>query len=190
MTDLYRQLVQDHITLTKVLNALEHSIANYKDDSDCEPNLALILDTLEYIQVYPEKFHHPLEEQAFNYLLKHHLGDENIIREIQQQHKSLEKATAHLCQQFNAIANDYVIPMSELNAEVEKYINAQKHHLTTENEKIFPTLSKLNDQAWWDIASGMIIQGDPLFSDDPQRQTFTALATAIIQGQHEGECNY
>lgn len=183
MTDLYRQLVQDHITLAKVLDALDKSVSYYREDEQNEPDLALILDTLEYIQVYPEKFHHPLEEQAFNYLIKHDLGDKKIIKEIRQQHSTLEQETLYLCQQFNAIANDYVVPMSELHNRIEHYINAQRHHMKTENEYIFPTLAKLNEQAWWDIASGVIIQGDPLFSDDPQRQSFAALANAIIQGQ-------
>jgi hemerythrin-like domain-containing protein len=189
MSDLYRQLVQDHITLTKVLNALDRSISCYAEDEEREPNLPLVLDTLEYIQVYPEKFHHPLEEHAFNYLLNHHLGDKTIIQEIQIQHKHLETETARLCQQFNAIANDHVISMDALHRDISHYINAQRHHLTTENENIFPTLAKLNEQAWWDIASGLIIHGDPLFSDDPERQSFAALATAVIQEQHDSEYN-
>jgi len=189
MTDLYQQLVQDRVTLTKVLSALDRSIARYSEDNVSAPNLSLILDTLEYIQIYPEKFHHPLEEQAFNYLLNHHLGDEKVINEIQDQHRNLERETARLCQQFNAIANDCVVPMDDLHHQIDHYIEAQRHHLVTENEEIFPTLATLNKQAWWDIASGVVIHGDPLFSDDPERQTFTALATAIIQEQHEGEYN-
>lgn len=178
MAELYKQLIEDHQNLAKVLHCLEQAVNAYDDDTQ-ETKLPLILDALEYIQAYPETFHHPLEEKAFDYLQLHGLGDGKAIQEIRDQHATLEKQTQQLCQQFNAIANDCIVPLKGLKQQFQQFVEAQKHHLLTENSKIFPTLVDLPESAWWDIASTMILQQDPLFREDPDRQQFRLLASEI-----------
>lgn len=180
MVDLYQQLVKDHIVLSRVLETLDNAVSHYDEEDSIYPSLPLILDALTYIQSYPEVFHHPLEELAFTYLQQHNLGDQQVITEIRQQHRELEQETAYLSQQFNAIVNDCVVPLDTLKPRFDAFIKAQMHHLHTENQKIFPTLKALPESAWWDIASGIAIHQDPLFNEEPTRQSFNSLAEYIL----------
>ena len=180
MRALYQQLVQDHINLSRVLKALRRAVADYNEDDWFQPNLPLILEALEYIRVYPEVFHHPLEERAFDYLLQHNMADPKVIEKIRDQHSELEEATGLLHQQFEAIANGCFVPMERIKRDFNHYLESQLDHLTTENEKIFPALAEIEDSIWWDIASCMVIRQDPLFCDDSGRQYFNALAKSVI----------
>ena len=179
MAELYQQLVEDHINISRVLNAFDKALRGYDENSQGS-QLPLILDTLDYIQAYPETFHHPLEDKAFAYLETHCLGDADIIDEIKQQHQSLEAMTVSLTEQFHAIANDCVVPFAPLREECSHFLTAQRHHLQTENKHIFPVLAELGNEAWWDIASRLILNQDPLFRDDADRQQFRELAKDII----------
>ncbi|CAA0123757.1 Uncharacterised protein [BD1-7 clade bacterium] len=172
MTDMYTQLVEDHVVLTDLLNSLEVVFSHYDENTDFNPDLGLILDTLEYITNYPEAYHHPLEERAFKYLLKRHMGDANIIREIQTQHIALEEETLELTRLFNAVANDCVVPIEELKTRLRHYVDAQRQHISTENINIFPVLAKLEESDWWDIASGLAIENLPCLPDDPCRSAY------------------
>lgn len=180
MPALYRQLVQDHVNLSRVLEVLTLAVEGYDADDWYHPNMPLILDALEYIRTYPEVFHHPLEERSFDYLLQNKLADPAVIKEIRAQHNELEEATERLQQQFDAIANDCVVPTEELKENFSEYLTLQMNHLQTENEKIFPVLEKIDDRQWWDIASCMVLRQDPIFGDDSGREHFNTLAKTVI----------
>lgn len=186
MPALYRQLVQDHVNLSRVLEVLQIAVEDYDADDWYHPNMDLILDALEYIRAYPEVFHHPLEERSFDYLLQHRLVDPAIIAEIRAQHSELEEATERLQAQFDAIADECVVPQEELKANFAKYLTLQLHHLQTENEKVFPILAEIEDKDWWDIASCMVLRQDPIFGDDPAREHFNTLAKSVIASMPPG----
>lgn len=180
MPALYRQLVQDHVNLSRVLEVLRIAVEDYQATDWYHPNMPLILDAFEYIRAYPEVFHHPLEERSFDYLLQHKMVDPVVVDEIRTQHNELEEATERLQQQFKAIADDCVVAEEQLKQDFSDYLTLQMHHLQTENEKIFPILEQIDDRDWWDIASCMVLRQDPIFGDDPGREHFNALAKSVI----------
>lgn len=180
MPALYRQLVQDHVNLSRVLEVLRIAVEDYDAEDWYHPNMPLILDALEYIRTYPEIFHHPLEERSFDFLLKQKMVDASVIEEIHKQHSDLEEATERLQQQFDAVANDCVVATGELKDEFSDYLALQMDHLQTENEKLFPILANIDERDWWDIASCMVLRQDPVFGDEAGREHFNTLAKTVI----------
>ncbi|CAH0990048.1 hypothetical protein SIN8267_00131 [Sinobacterium norvegicum] len=178
MNNLFHQLVDDHKHIARVLRVLKAAVYAY-EDVDQEHDLPLILETLDYIQAYPEQYHHPLEERAFTYLLQHSLGDGDVIAQLQQQHTTLERETRDLQQSFDAIANDAVVPLTTILRQFDHYLDDQLAHLETENKRIFPVLAKLTDSQWWVIASDLYVDDNLDEAVNISRDHFCQMAAEI-----------
>lgn len=167
MTQLYDQLSQDHRNLVKVLDILEKQIALYdtREDAGTEkPDSTLIMDILDYVHYYPEAFHHPLEEAAFDYLTEQGKGDLDEIAAIQKEHKTLESQSAEVRAMVQAIHVGEPVPVERLHSELDYFHQQQLAHLEREEETIFRDIEALDKQASDEILERVSQRPDPLFS--------------------------
>lgn len=179
MSTAFDQLVTDHRNILRVLGVLAAEVDHYKPDSDRSPDLALILEILDYMNNYPGAFHHPLEEQAFDFMLARGIGDAEAIGRIRAQHQELEVAAAELDKVFTAVGRDYPVAIEEISGRLNAYLDMQYSHLRTEEETIFPTMAASLDEAdWRSIAAGLKLQRDPLFGPE-LRRGFAELAKRL-----------
>ena len=179
MSKIYLQLIEDHVHLTQLIETLRCEVAGYDQEDWYQPNLPLILETLNYIRVYPEVFHHPLEEHVFDYLVEHGLVDREVVAAIVSQHDEMEEATEQLQEQFNELADSIPASIDALRESLDHYLDLQLLHLATENEKIFPTIATLGDGAWGEISHRLAIHHTPLFSDHQDKAQFTGLIESL-----------
>lgn len=183
MNALYQQLMEDHGNLSRVLSVLEQEVARYgnKDKcDDCRPDLPLIDDILDYVHYYPEAFHHPLEEAAFDYLSKHKALDDAVIKPIRKEHEQLEAATAHIRELINAIEMGQAVPMDKLQQSLNDYLDLQLHHIQHEEGEAFEAIKALDDKAAEKIMGNVKHKVDPLFAESSQQQ-FSELLQYIRQ---------
>ncbi len=181
---LFKQLQTDHINLRLVIDILCDTFYSWRSENDPEHSpgtISLMCQAVDYIQAYPEHYHHPLEEAAFNFCEANNLGPHHIIQQLRQQHKLLEQETPRIRTILDWITRQ--IPLTESDETLfNRYIAMQKHHIDIENRYIFPTLARLEAGDWWNIASCMALQQDPLFSAGPESQRqFDLLLNSIRQ---------
>ena len=119
MSKLYVQLVQDHVHLHQMLEVLRCELTSYDQEDWHQPHLPLILQALDYIRVYPEVFHHPLEEHVFDFLLEQDLVEREIVARLVSQHDEMEGATDYLQEQFNELADNVSAPFDDLGQLAE-----------------------------------------------------------------------
>jgi hemerythrin-like domain-containing protein len=181
MSKLYLQLVQDHINLTRLLETLRYEIAEYDQEDWYQPQLPRILRALDYIRIYAEVFHHPLEEHIFDYLLEHDTLDRKLVTTIVSQHDELEIATDQLQEQFNELSENVSVPIDELKENLQDYLRLQLNHLAAENEKIFPAIAKLDEKAWREITRVMTLHRTPLICNELDPERFTTMIQSIIK---------
>jgi hemerythrin-like domain-containing protein len=181
MSKLYQQLVQDHINLTRLLETLRYEVADYDQEDWYQPQLPVIRGALDYIRVYAEVFHHPLEEHVFDYLLERNILDRNLVTTIVSQHDELEIATEQLQEQFDELSEDVSVPIDELKESLQDYLRLQLNHLAAENEKIFPAISELDKEAWSEITRKMAIHHTPLFCNELDQDRYTTLIQSLIE---------
>jgi hemerythrin-like domain-containing protein len=180
MNDLFSQLVLDHKNLVAVLQVLRSEIQHLTHSDELIERLPLILDILDYIQAYPETFHHPLEEAAFDVLINKELADPVIIQRIRLQHSTLEQFTKRLQEKMLLLANEQQISDGIIDS-LQQFVDQQQEHLDTENKHIMPCMqTQLSEGDWWDIASMLTLHKDPLFNQ-PLKDQFTVLASRIIR---------
>ena len=181
MSKFYIQLVQDHINLTRLLETLRCEVADYDQEDWYQPQLPVILGALDYIRVYAEVFHHPLEEHVFDYLLERNMLDQKLVTTIASQHDELEIATEQLQEQFRELSQDVSVPIDELNESFQSYLRLQLKHLVAEDEKIFPAIAELDSGAWREITRIMALHHTPMFCDELDQRRFTTLIQSLIE---------
>ncbi len=163
MHRLYKQLLDDHRNMARLLGFVRDQVARY-DDSEHETHVSLILEALDYISSYSDVVHHPLEEAAFARMTEKHLGDAAMIEAIQRQHEVLGKEKADLKGLFEMIFSDHVVPVEKLRLKLDHYLDLQYQHMQDEENTIMPVmLDKLTAADWDDIAAQIESTPDPLF---------------------------
>ncbi len=168
MNEMMERLRRDHSNLNRLFDMLEEQVARYHMDSDREPDLALILDIIDYLNDYPKLYHHPLEEKAIGLMAERNLGDSEINEFIQHQHRELEQDTKQLSVLFETVANDQPVAIERIRAALDEYLSLSRTHLQAEEDRLFPVMEKvLGDSEWEVIASRLPEHRDPLFTRDP-----------------------
>ena len=111
------QLYADHYNFLRLLLFLESEIACYEADQERHPRLDVVLDIFDYIQTYPERWHHPFEDAIFELLLVKQVPNADQIWGLKSEHKKLEQLTQQASELFSSVANDVVVPVEEFSDE-------------------------------------------------------------------------
>lgn len=178
---IYQQLMTDHRNLARVLKVLEREIGRIgreEDANEASPDMQLIEDILDYVHYYPDAFHHPLEDAAFDYLIEHDICSSEDVADIRQEHKIQERQTTDLRQMIQSIEADQPVPASKLHGTLSEYLALQYAHIRKEEERIFGLIKALDDNASDQVASRVEQRTDPLFAKN-SRQQFTELLRSL-----------
>ncbi len=170
MDTIYRQLCRDHKHMQQLLDAFEQLMRNL-NSSDRDPaTLGLILDALDYFSVYPDKWHHPVEELVFARLFAKPIRDRNSVITAQLQHQRIMTATKQMNALFYAVANDAAVERRMLTSASNVFLQLQRDHVELENHAIFPQIEEYLTAEDWDSIRGQVrAQRDPLFGADTRK---------------------
>ncbi len=167
MHPIEKQLHLDHYHISRLLHCLQRNISTYQTEGAWSEHLALILEALDYIKVYPEHWHHPVEDKIFAHIVKSYPKYADIVRALHVEHAELERLTKQLNQLFEAIANDSVVPMDQLSRLTREFLTRQLVHIEQENELVYPLMSQCLSETDWSVLEQEIDEiQDPLFGEE------------------------
>lgn len=177
------QLHADHYNFLRLLACLQSEIACFEIDQTSQLRLPVILDILDYVQVYPERYHHPLENKVFELLLVKNAPNADVIWGTRAEHTALEKITQEANQLFTAVANDTVVPMTELIEVAKGFFERQLDHINIENRIIYPLMDRyIAFDEWEEITQEVVKRGDPIF-DAAVREEYHHLYRSILRAE-------
>lgn len=186
MHPLMQQLCDDHHHFQRLLYCLQKEVSYYEAGRPADAELSLILDAMDYIQLYPEKWHHPVEDVIFEILLNKDIEESPLIQEIVDEHQRLEKMTQREKSLFTAISHGSDIPTDEIINVHREFIAAQAGHIERENHQIYPLIEKyMTDADWQTVDERMATPSDPLFGESI-REDYQSLYQRILDAEHEG----
>lgn len=174
------ELHQDHVNLNKLLAVLQNKLERLKHGE--MPNFILLADAVDYISNYADAYHHPREDQLYA-----HFRDvsepelKDAIAQCEEDHKRLKQYSAELLEAVDCILNDAVVPMDQLVAKLELFLDHQIEHLNLEEGTIFPLLDDMtSDSQWQELEQKLPKMDDPLFGEQ-QKERYIALYTELLQ---------
>ncbi|SDJ95837.1 hemerythrin domain-containing protein [Microbulbifer yueqingensis] len=153
MDSIYVQLCRDHSNIRQMLDAFEQLLAEMAREERDPSTLDLILEALDYIAIYPEKWHHPVEEMVFDLLLaKGNQGIEpELIARARAEHRRLGQETRRMKELFYAVANDCAVERDYLRGAAKEYLVAQRAHIMLEEHCIFPLMERYLGDVDWEL---------------------------------------
>lgn len=169
MNPLIEELHQDHLNLAKILKLLENNLTEVESGEPVD--LDMLYEIVEYVEVYPDQFHHPREDCMFTVYRDNHGKHLDLIEQLLNEHKLITGCTQELRQHLQQWRQDSPVPRDTIVNLISNYLSLQWNHLNLEENEIFVLLdSDLKTSDWERIASLNPVGGDPLFGRLPRQR--------------------
>lgn len=157
----------EHRLISAVLHGMRHLVREI-DVNGAKPNFELFGAMIYYIDAFPERFHHPKEDEyLFRALRARHPDSHALLDRLEREHqesadkiRSLEQALARYQQggnrEFPAFA-----------AAVEDYAKFHYSHMRAEEMEVLPLAKKhLTSEDWDAIDKAFLGHTDPLLGTE------------------------
>lgn len=164
MHPLIQRLCQDHVNMTKVLDMLAGQLEVL--DHGGKPDYGLMVDIVDYIERYPDRVHHPIEDDLCQAYLKCCDKDHALIHDLFTEHKALIQMTKSFKAILELVLQDTPVTRETVSQTGQDYVTRQRRHLALEEEQVFPVIEDgLPEQAWRVIEQQAPATPDPLLGD-------------------------
>jgi hemerythrin-like domain-containing protein len=173
----------EHVNFSQLLGLLERQLGRFHQDE--QPDYVLMLDIVDYLRHYPDRFHHAREDVAFERLVAHEPSLRVRINRLLQEHRVISRAGDELLRLLTDVADEAVVLREDVETAMATYLVYYRHHLATEEREIMPRAAALlTAQDWSAVAAAVPAGRDPLFGDaaDARYQELRRLIDVESQG--------
>jgi hemerythrin-like domain-containing protein len=181
MNLMVQYLAQDHKQFIEVLYHLEREVKAYGGLTANAPSLDKILDILDYIKVYPQIWHHPIEDIIYETLLSKDIPSPKVVADLMEEHAILDMLTDYLHQIFNAMSQGHEEPVVKLVKKTSELIHRQLKHIKDEQNVFFPLLEQYLTSEDWDAIQRRL-EGQINTAGEVKWQEYKSLYRNIVSG--------
>lgn len=182
---IIERLSQEHRNIEALLAVLEHELEIF--DRGDHPDYEVIRAIISYFELYPEIYHHPLEELVFARLELRDPAAAASVGNLRLEHKKGTDRLRRFAQAIDGVLSGREILRQNVDNIVRDFIESERRHIMIEDRDFFPAAVKaLKPADWSEIAATSTNQEDPLFSEAAE-ETFGALRERILQMEEESE---
>lgn len=155
-----------HRDFAQVLKALE-TIANGPLEERRSEDLAQLFDICHYARVFPDKLHHPDEEQyVFGPLRDVAPDHREMIDEIRAEHDRADSLTGRLHDGITAFDKNQC-DAETLRHTIRTYLDFQFEHMRKEENTLLPLVEHALEKDQYHAATRAFAKhADPLFSEN------------------------
>lgn len=171
---------EEHEHLSKVIQSMLHLIGSIQKGEKI-PDLKAFRAMLYYITEYPERIHHPKEDQFLFAKIKertHQLDSE--LDALSEQHSKGELLAHRLSDallRFEFAGMDSFPHFAQL---VEQYAHFYFAHMRTEEERIIPIAKQILNESDWKIVDAAFLENRNRMDEEGSRYRYDQLFTQIV----------
>lgn len=174
-----RTIHEEHDRLSAVMQAMRYFVratANGANPPGCKVFRAMLL----YIVDYPEKMHHPKEEQLFTMLQQRTDCVDDDIALLRAQHASGEAMVRELEHKLTQYELDREAAFAPFAKAVEDYVTFSFDHMRLEEQAVLPAADRfLTEQDWEAVDRSFAANRDPL-AGTAYQESFERLFSLIV----------
>jgi nucleotide-binding universal stress UspA family protein/hemerythrin-like domain-containing protein len=186
-------LIQDeHRSLGAVLRGMQRLVERARKASASQPGLdhVTLLRMHQYVEAFPEKLHHPKEEQVLHRLLRERSRDSHaLIEQLETDHQQeLALVAAVEAALFNCPdgARGQLDTLLVLHERIDALARHVWRHMLQEERALIPLARQsLTEADWTEVAVAFEAHDDPRFgdlSDEDFRRLFASIAKLMASG--------
>lgn len=174
-------LKTEHRNLAQVLNCLSDEVKRIRA-LDEKPDLDLLFSIVYYIRVFPDRYHHPKEDEYLFKCLRQRTNEADVVLdELEREHAQFEHLLKSLEQALRDYDQRYPSGLDELEKQVQEYLEFQWEHMRKEEEQVLPIAQRvLRDEDWAAMNNAFLHHDDPMFGENV-RTGFEALRHRIVK---------
>ena len=174
-----RVLHDEHLAIAAVLQALQH-LARMAQDPGVKADFRAFHAMIHYIDAFPERLHHPKEDQVlFARLWDRSVEARPLVERLKAEHvegarlvRDLESAVRKYEQAWPRGAQDFA-------AAVQAYADFHWKHMRCEEQELLPLAERaLSEEDWTAVEHAFAQNEDPIA--DLRGQDFDRLYTRIL----------
>lgn len=179
MNSLIQSLYEDHRHFVGVLYHLEREVKALGGLLYSKPNFDAILDIFDYIKVYPQVWHHPIEDIIYEKLLSKDVPNPGAIADLMEEHGILDMLTDYIHDLVNRMSQGADIPAIRLVRKTNEFIQRQLKHINQEQCTFFPLVEQcFDDDDWEDVQRRL--EGQVNAAGEVRWQEYKSLYKSIV----------
>lgn len=161
-------VLKEHGKLSAIIHGMAH-FAKLIERPDANMDLKVFRAMLFYISEYPEKVHHPKEDQYLFRLVRAHSPEiDATLEALEEQHHQGEAMVRELEHALLRLEFAGQSALSAFQQQVERYAHLYAQHMRMEEEIVLPAAERLLTEAdWIEIDHAFQLNIDPLADHDP-----------------------
>lgn len=156
-------LWNEHRSIAVVLHAMEYLVREQRTHR-AKVNPAVFRAMLYYLDVFPERMHHPKEEDYLFTAVRRKTSEADaILDELRREHDSGAHTIRDLEQDLLRYEEGGEKEFEHFAAAVEQFVAGYRQHMRKEEDGVMPIARRvLNAQDWADINRAWAENRDPL----------------------------
>jgi hemerythrin-like domain-containing protein len=172
-------LKSEHRSLSAVLHGLKQ-LARDAQDARTRPDFRVFRAMLRYIDEYPERLHHPKEDDhLFARLLKRVPEAGPLVAELKAEHVRGNALVRELERALLVFEDAWPGGAREFQAAVEAYAEFHWKHMRKEEDELLPLAERrLKEEDWRAIGAAFSANADPIAG--MRERDFENLFTRIV----------
>ncbi len=163
MSDFIADWRREHANFARLLFLLEEQLDFFR--AAHHPDYERMMDIVYYMTRYPDRFHHPREDEAYRKVAEKDRSARAVVEDLMQQHRVIAESGQKLLTRLTSVIDGgAILPRDCVEEPGRTYIAYMRRHMNQEEDAIFPLLAKRLDRAdWADVEAAIRAQSDPLF---------------------------
>ncbi len=180
MTSAVQTIRLEHFNIASVLTCLDYLLREI-EQGRWEADFELLSSVVEYLESYPEVYHHPKEEDyLFKALLRRRPESKYMLEKVHDEHVEGAQMLARLRGGLEAYRRDGG-SFARFKQAATEYIGFERRHMVREERELLPlALKVLHDEDWAEIDEAFARNDDPLFGRSRRRE-FQRLVDHILE---------
>ena len=174
-----QKIRDEHRSISAVLHGLKQ-LARDAQDPKVKPEFAVFRAMIHYIDEFPEKLHHPKEDEVlFPPIAGHAPGAQKLVDALRAEHKDGAKLVRELERALVLFEDGGAGAARKFLEAVDAYAEFHWHHMRKEEQELLPLGEKyLSARDWEAIDAAFDANRDPIAGI--REKDFTALFTRIV----------
>ena len=158
-----RIIRDEHRSLSAILHGMLYLVRMIREQGIL-PNFQLFGAMVYYIDAFPERFHHPKENNYLFQLLRiRHPESEPLLNQLEGEHKIGAQKIRSLEQALMRYQHGGAVEFGQFAAAVESYSVFHWDHMRAEEDKVLPLAQKyLTAGDWEAIDAAFLGHTDPM----------------------------
>jgi len=185
MSEVMKQLREEHRNIARLLRALEHQLAVF--DTTERPDYDVLAAIADYFVGFPDRCHHPKEDAIYRKMRERDPRLAERVVDLEAEHGKVSALARRFQTAVENVLQEVEVSRSGFVELARHFVSEQRRHMRAEEDRFFPlALETLSADDWREIDAQIEKEDDPLFGGKVAEK-YAALRDNILKWEVEDQ---